>query len=65
MLCGSKGTNQETKNQEKNKVMSILKSQPDVKEVCVKKVYPLRFAAEGRQEKYEQFYQQFNDAMHK
>jgi uncharacterized oxidoreductase len=46
-------------------VMSILKSQPDVKEVCVKKVHPLRFAAEGGQQKYEQFFQQFNDAMHK
>jgi len=28
-------------------------------------VYPLGFAAEGSQEKYEQFFQQFNDAMHK
>jgi uncharacterized oxidoreductase len=46
-----------------DEVMSILKSQPDVKEVCVKKVYPLRFAAEGGQEKYESFFQQFNDAM--
>jgi uncharacterized oxidoreductase len=48
-----------------NEVMSILQSQPDVKEVCVKKVYPLRFAAEGGHEKYEQFFQQFNDTMHK
>jgi uncharacterized oxidoreductase len=48
-----------------NEVMSILKSQADVKEVCVKKVHPLRFAAEGGQQKYEQFFQQFNDAMHK
>ena len=47
-----------------DEVMSILKSQPDVKEVCVKKVYPLRFAAEGGQEKYEQFFQAFNDQMH-
>ncbi len=45
-------------------VMSILKTQPDVKEVCVKKVYPLRFAAEQGQEKYETFFQQFNDSMH-
>ena len=44
--------------------MSILKSQPDVKEVCVKKVYPLRFAAEQGQENYENFFNQFNDAMH-
>jgi uncharacterized oxidoreductase len=46
-------------------VMEIFKTQPDVKEVCVKKVYPLRFAAEGGQEKYDQFFRQFNDAMHK
>ena len=77
--------------------MSILKSQPDVKEwserderagrwveittwvECLavegsgrcrhtslrQKVYPLRFAAEGGQEKYEQFFQQFNDTTHK
>jgi uncharacterized oxidoreductase len=44
--------------------MGILKSQPDAKEVCVKKVYPLRFSAEGGQEKYEQFFKQFNDTMH-
>ena len=46
-----------------NEAMSILKSQPDVKEVWVKKVYPLRFAAEGGQEKYESFFQNFNDTM--
>ena len=45
-------------------VMSILQSQPGVQEVCVKKVYPLRFAAEDGQERYEQFFQQFNDSMH-
>jgi uncharacterized oxidoreductase len=48
-----------------DEVMSILQSQPDVKEVCVNNVYPLRFAAEGGQEKYDQFFHQFNDAMHK
>jgi uncharacterized oxidoreductase len=48
-----------------DEVMSILKSQPDVKEVCVKKVYPLRFAAEGGQEKYEQFFEQLNEALNK
>src|ERR1700680_2894018 len=47
-----------------DEVMSILKTQPDAKEICVKKVYPLRFAAEGGQEKYEQFFQAFNDQMH-
>ena len=47
-----------------DEVMPILKSQPDVKEVCVKRVYPLRFAAEQGQEKYENFFTQFNDTMH-
>jgi uncharacterized oxidoreductase len=47
-----------------DEVMSILKSQLDAKEVCVKKVYPLRFATEGGQQKYEEFFEQFNDAMH-
>ena len=48
-----------------DEVMSILKSQPDVQEVCVKKVYPLRFSAEHGQQKYEEFFEQFNDSMHK
>jgi len=47
-----------------NEAMSILKSQPDAKEICVQKVYPLRFAAEQGQEKYENFFTQFNDTMH-
>ena len=47
-----------------DEVMSILKSQPDAKEICVKKVYPLRFTAEQGQENYESFFNQFNDAMH-
>jgi uncharacterized oxidoreductase len=47
-----------------DEVMSILKSQPDAKGICVKKVYPLRFSAEGGQEKYDQFFQEFNDSMH-
>jgi len=48
-----------------DEVMSILQSQPDAKEICVKRVFPLRFAAEGGQEKYEQFFEQFNDSLHK
>jgi uncharacterized oxidoreductase len=44
-------------------VMSILQSQPDAKEICVKNVYPLRFAAEGGHQKYESFFHQFNDSM--
>src|SRR4029077_7196302 len=47
-----------------NEAMSILQSQPDAKEICVKNVYPLRFSAETGQEKYEQFFTQFNDSMH-
>ena len=46
-----------------DKAMSILKSQPDAKEICVQKVYQLRFAAEHGQQKYEEFFNQFNDAM--
>ncbi len=48
-----------------DEAMTILKSQPDVKEVCVKKVHPLRFSAEHGQQKYEEFFEQFNDSMHK
>ena len=48
-----------------DEVMSILKTQPDAKEICVKKVYPLRFSAEHSQQKYEEFFEQFNDSMHK
>ena len=44
-------------------VMDILRTQPDVTEVCVKKVYPLRDAAEGGRAKYEQMFTGFNDAM--
>jgi len=47
-----------------NEVMSILKSQPDGKEICVKRVYPLRYAAEKGQNEYESFFTQFNDSMH-
>jgi uncharacterized oxidoreductase len=47
-----------------DEVMSILKSQSDAKEICVKKVYPLRFAAEAGQQKYEEFFAQLNDSMH-
>jgi uncharacterized oxidoreductase len=47
-----------------DEVMSILQTQPDAKEICVKKVYPLRFAADQGQQKYEAFFQNFNDSMH-
>ncbi len=41
--------------------MEILGSQPDVAEVCVERVKPLRFAAESG--KYAEAFQGFNDAM--
>jgi uncharacterized oxidoreductase len=43
--------------------MDILKSQPEANEVLVKRVLPLRFAAEPGAEKYEQFVKSFNDGM--
>jgi uncharacterized oxidoreductase len=46
-------------------VMDILQSQPNAKEICVKRVYPHRFAGDPSQEKYEQFFESFNAAMHK
>ena len=46
-------------------VMDILHSQPNAKEICVKRVNPLRFAGEPDQEKYDAFFQQFNERMHK
>lgn len=46
-------------------VMDLLKSEPAAGEICVKKVHPLRFAADGGQEKYAQTFQGFNDAMAK
>jgi uncharacterized oxidoreductase len=48
-----------------DEVMSILQSQPDAKEICVKRVDPLRFAPESGQQKYEEFFEQFNAAMDK
>ncbi len=41
-------------------VIDILKTQPAATEICVKKVYPLRFATEEGQEKYEQVFQGVN-----
>jgi uncharacterized oxidoreductase len=46
-----------------SETMDILKNQPDATEVRVKKVLPLRFAAQEGQEKYERFFKNFNDAM--
>ena len=43
-------------------VMSILKKQPDATEVCVERARPLREAAVGGREKYEQAFQGLNTA---
>ncbi|MFL6513500.1 MAG: SDR family oxidoreductase [Chthoniobacterales bacterium] len=45
-------------------VMQILQTEGEVDEVCVKRVHPLRFAAEAGQEQYEKFFEQFNGRMH-
>lgn len=42
-------------------VMGILRTQPDAREICVQRVYPLRFAEEQGQEKYAEFFSRFND----
>jgi uncharacterized oxidoreductase len=43
-------------------VMEILRTRPEAKEICVKRVYPLRFAAEQGQGKYEEQFLGFNKA---
>ncbi len=43
-------------------VMDILKNQPDATEITVKSVYPLRFAADNGQAKYEETFKGRNDA---
>ena len=44
-------------------VTSIVTTQPNATEILVERVKPLRFAGANGQEKYEAFFQQFNDAM--
>jgi uncharacterized oxidoreductase len=43
-----------------SEVMQILKSDPQVEEVLVKRVHPHRFAAENGREKYDAFFRQYN-----
>ena len=43
-------------------IMEILKTEPTPVEICVKRVLPLRFAAEGGQEKYDEFFHKFNES---
>ena len=44
-----------------DEVMGIVRTQPDAREICVKRVYPLRFAAEPGREKYDEFFNRLND----
>jgi uncharacterized oxidoreductase len=44
-------------------VTSIVTTQPNATEILVERVKPLRFAASNGQEKYDAFFQSFNDAM--
>ncbi len=43
-------------------VMEILSTQPESTEICVRRVHPLRFAAEQGQAKYEELFQNLNAA---
>lgn len=43
--------------------MEILEKRPEAKEICVKRVYPLRYSAERRQAKYEEMFGGFNGSM--
>ncbi len=44
-------------------VMQILATQPEAKEILVKRVYPLPFAGDIDAEKFNSFFEQFNAAM--
>lgn len=46
-----------------SEVIEILRTQPQAKEICVKRVYPLRFAAEQGQAKYEEQFLGFNNSV--
>jgi uncharacterized oxidoreductase len=46
-----------------SEVMDLLTNQPDEKEILVKNVYPLRFASDFNREKFNGFFEQFNEAM--
>jgi uncharacterized oxidoreductase len=46
-----------------SEVVEILRTQPEAKEICVKRVYPLRFAAEQGQAKYEEQFFGFNNSV--
>ena len=46
-----------------DEVINLIKTQPNATEILVERVKPLRFAASNGEEKYNAFFQQFNDAM--
>ena len=46
-----------------SEVMDILRTQPTATEICVQRVYPLRFATDGGQQKYEDMFTAFNDGI--
>jgi len=46
-----------------SEVMGILETRPQAKEICVKRVYPLRYAAEQGEQKYEEQFLGFNQAL--
>ena len=46
-----------------SETIEILKTQPNATEVLVERVKPLRFAEHNGKEKYDAFFQQFNDAI--
>jgi uncharacterized oxidoreductase len=48
-----------------NEPINLIKTQPTATEILVERVKPLRFATDNGPEKYEAFFQQFNDAMSK
>jgi uncharacterized oxidoreductase len=43
--------------------IEIIKTQPNATEILVERVKPLRFAEQNGKQKYDAFFQQFNDAM--
>lgn len=44
-------------------VMEILKAQPEATEICVKRVYPLRFASEQGHARYDEAFRSLNSVM--
>ena len=46
-----------------DEVVNLIKTQPNITEILVERVKPLRFAASNGEEKYNAFFQQFNNAM--